>query len=324
MIGANVNRRPCHDSLKGLGLAAVLLSLSATAPVSAEPGNVERAAMAYVSADGFTARAFDAVAASLETAFGADVSAVEKSLLLLETQEPALDRTRYMIRYSEADVGGTVLSLVDVRRYNLGPAIREETIQAYGIENTAGPDAFGVGPHVGWRIAFRQGSSEAAMILAAGRREIPDAEAGGHDCRARRCLDLDLLDDHAEWTGLSHAVGEPAVTYPVTSAAVFGDEEIEDQAPAYVALQLAMAAGIASEHSDGMLWTVPQRQGPATDEPLFVVVIDRNLGQEVMTDAALGIPILRKHGEERWVRRFGNVSHLTYQSSAGPLRRRVE
>jgi hypothetical protein len=214
--------------------------------------------------------------------------------------------------------------VVDVRRYNLGPAIREQTIDAYGAANTAGPGAFGVGPHVAWRFAFQQGSKVAAMVVAAARREIPDAEAAGDDCRARRCLDLNLLDDHAGWVQLNEPIDEPVVAYPAVSQIPFGNEVIEDQTPAYVSLQLAMAAGIASKHSDGMLWSVPQRQGPATDEPLFVVVIDRNLGQEIITDAALGVPKLGKESEERWVRRFGDASYENYQFATGALSRRID
>lgn len=332
-IGTNVNRFPWRATLSLLALGVALLSLSMVTPASAAASEIDRVARAYVTADGHRSRETDTIAATLEPVFGAvdgtarrddDVSAVEKSLLLLEAQEPALGRVRYMVRYSEAQVDGDTISLVDVRRYNLGPVIRAETIRAYGVDNTAGPDAFGVGPHVGWRIAFRKSSAAASVVIAAGRREIPDSEAASDDCRARKCLDLHLLDDYAQWSQLSRAIGEPAVAYPVTSRAEFGDEEIEDQAPAYVALQLALAVGIASEHSDGMLWSLPQRQGPATDEPLFVIVIDRNLGQEMMTDAALGIPILRKHGEERWVRRSGYSRYRIYETATGPLRRRVE
>ncbi|MBS7696200.1 MULTISPECIES: hypothetical protein [unclassified Chelatococcus] len=312
----------------------VVLALIATTPTVAQTTDVEKAATAYVTANGFVAHDPGAVMASLDSLFGpdegmtrqdTDVSAVEKSLLLLEAQEPPLGRVRYMLRYGEVELGETTLSVVDVRRYNLGPAIREETIEAYGAGNTAEPETFGVGPHVGWRIAFQPGSKAAAMVVAAGRREIPDAEAAGDDCRARRCLDLDLLDNHAEWVQLAEPVREPSTGYPAVSPTPFGDEQVEDQTPAYVALQLAMAAGIANEDGDGGLpWDVEQRQGPATDEPLFVVVIDRNLGQETMTDAALGIPKLGKESEERWVRRFGDVSYQTYQISNGPLRRRIE
>lgn len=319
--------------LKPVFRIAALLALVATTLVPSQASDAEKAAIAHVTADGFVARDLDAVMGSLETVFGtdegmvrrdADVSAVEKSLLLLEAQEPPLARVRYMLRYSEITSGGTVLSLVDLRRYNLGPAIRDQTIEEYGAENTADPDAFGVGPHVGWRVAFQQGSKAAAMIVAAGRREIPDAEAAGDDCRARRCLDLDLLDDYGQWVQLTDPVGEPSTAYPDVSRSVFGDEQVEDQTPAYVALQLALAASIASEDGDGIVWEVKQRQGPATEEPLFVVVIDRNLGQEVMTDAALGVPKLGKQEEERWVRRSGDVTYQTYLSSAGPLRRQVE
>jgi hypothetical protein len=334
MSGRSILAGSRNYGWKPVSGVAAMLALVAIMPVVAQAMDVERTAAAFVSADGFVMRDPGAVVDSLGSIFGteedvvrwdADVSAVEKSLLLLETQELPLGRVRYMLRYGEIEVGETILSTVDVRRYNLGQAIREQTIEAYGAENTAAPEAFGVGPHVGWRVAFRPGSEAAAMVVAAGRREIPDAEAVGDDCRGRRCLDLDLLDDYANWIQMNEPIGQPSIAYPGVSPSAFDDEEIEDQTPAYVALKLAMAAGIASEYGDGgLLWEVERRQGPATDKPLFVVVIDRNLGQEIMTDAALGVPKLGKESEERWVRRFGNVSYQTYQFSIGSLRRRVE
>ena len=316
--------------LAGIALGGVI---GAALPVLAEESEAEKAAIAYTGGDGFTVRDAGEVADALEAVIGAgdgmvrndaDVSAVEKALLLIEAQEPVLPRVRYMLRYGETDVGGVVLLMVDVRRYNLGPTIREQTIEEYGAENTDVPEAFGVGPHVAWRIAFQPGAKASAMVVAAGRREIPDAEAASADCRARKCLDLDLLDDYADWTQLTKSIGTPEVAYPARTKTPFDGGEGEDQAPAYVALQLAMAADIAREDSGGLLWTVGRRQGPATDEPLFSIIIDRNLGQEMATDAALGIPILSKDGKERWVRRVGDVSYQDYQTASGALRRLAE
>ncbi|MDR0780361.1 MAG: hypothetical protein LBF16_06660 [Pseudomonadales bacterium] len=88
-----------------------------------------------------------------------------------------------------------------------------------------------------------------------------------------------------------------------------------------------IAAGIATVTVDekGIGWQVEKRQGLATSEPLFAVVIDRNLGQDVMTDAALGIPVLGKSGEERWVRRsggiFGGEPQHSYTVATGPLKK---
>jgi|GEM_PF-770159 len=304
-----------------IGLVAALLLPGAPLALA----QADNAAAAYVTERGFAARDVAPIKRTLQGIIGKnvdkDVSPTEQALLLLEALEPALPRVRYMLRYSEVKAGEITVALVDLRRYNLGPTIRNETIREYGADNTAGPGAFGVGPHAGWRFVFERDTGGTTSLMAAGRREFTNAEAAKRDCLVRKCLDLDLLDDFADWTELAKSVGEAAPPYSTRSKVRFGDEFADDYAPAYIALKLADAIGMITSRNGQMLWTVEQRQGPATDEPLFAIVIDRNLGQEIFTDAALGVPILGKFDREHWVRSVGGPDGQTYLTAAGPLRR---
>lgn len=303
------------------------------APAAAD---LESAAQAFVGENGFQPQEIAQLAETMDKLVSADprtmlrgdadVSGIEKALLLLEEKEKPLARVRYIVRYRERRIGDVTLSLIEALRYNLGPAIRAETIEAYGEQNTDGPEAFGVGPHVGWRFTTIAGTKASAMLVAAGRKEVGEAEARTASCMARTCLSLELLDDYAVWSQLTRPVAEVETAYSAMVSADLAGELVTDQAPAYVALELAVAAGMADAQADEISWTIEQRQGAPTQEHLFAIVIDRNLGQEVMTDAALGIPKLKKEGAERWFRRTGGIfegrSAQSYARANGPFVKR--
>lgn len=312
-------------------LFAVAVSLWAIGMARAQKQEpVQVVAEAFVGGDGFASRGVLQLNSSLRKAIpgalASSVSPIEKALLVIEASEAPLERVRYIIRYREQQSDGDTVALTEVRRFNLGPAIRNETIAAYGAENTAGPETFGIGPHVAWRIATLSTQTELAVLVGAGRRELSDRQAMNQTCQPRPCLSLDLLDDYADWRQLTQAIGDVKTSYPAVTTLKVGEETVEDQSPAYVALQLAMAAGMVKGDGGAMIWTIGQRQGPATDEPLFAIVIDRNLGQEIMTDAVLGVPIMGKDSSEHWVRRsggvFGGVVQSSYTETTGALVKR--
>ena len=273
---------------------------------------VDDAAHAYVAATGFEVMPIDRIEGALNDLIGADpaamvpadaeISPIEKAFLLLGTQEVPLPRVRYVLRYNQAAVDGIALSLIDIERYNLGPTIREDTALTYGAKNTAGPKAFGIGPHVAWRFVTQPTSKTAALLLGASRREIDDREAATRSCLPRLCLSLDLLDGLAAWNeGISSEANLVDVAY-----GAFGPSEFAPNAreivPAYRALELAVAAGIADIDDIGVRWSIPTRQGGKSASPILVVLLDQNLGQEIGLDAALGVAKLGLAGKEQWTR----------------------
>lgn len=319
--------------------AVTTLALLILAGPTAAADPVQEAADAFVHAKGFHSQNLDNVEGALADLLGgdrdamippgADISPIEKAFLLLDSQETPLPRTRYLLRYNEQVVGGITLSLIDVERYNLGPAVREETIAEFGADQTADPAAFGVGPHVEWRIVTQPVAKAAALLLAASRREISDTTAAARDCLPRTCLSPTPLDDVAAWsTGDQRQEPFHIVAYPAIGPSEFSPEEHEI-VPAYQALELGIMAGIATaDEASGVSWTIPSRQGGNTDTPLLVIEIDHNLGQDIYSDAALGIGKLGKDSSERWVRISGTYYDKaiseTRATAEGPLKAGVE
>lgn len=225
-------------------------------------------------------------------------SPLEKALLLIDAMEKPLVRTRYMVRYGQMQQEDTPISFVTVERYNLGPAIRTMVAQDYGEENTAGPEEFGVGPHVEWRIVTMPLMGQSAALVEVARREIPEKEAGSVDCAGRGCLSLDgSLDTVREWSEARMGVNV-ATAYSRTN-------EAGSPVPALVAAELAVAGGIATGAGGETYWTGPERPEAARDsEPFLFLAVDFDLGQDTNVDAALGQTLLNDDSlAETWVRR---------------------
>lgn len=251
----------------------------------------------------------------------ADITALEKALLLIDMAEPPLPRVRYAVRLSQRSEGPMPVSLLEVYRFNLGPKIRAEAADAYGEENTADAEAFGVGPHVGWRFAMQPSTKAAAILLAAGRKEVSEKDAERASCFGRSCLSLDTADNLKPWNEAQRqSVGLPALPYPAIVTSGSGDDGYEEEVSAAVALSMAVAMGLATADAEGVAWT---GNNANTDSPYVALVIDRNTGQEIMTDAVMGVAKTGKDDEERWVRRTGSVLDgavsARFQTATGPM-----
>ncbi len=286
--------------------SACLASVLCLLAVPAHADEVDDAIAAFVGSDGFTRQDPDAVEARIMEVYGKSnamspggaVSPLEKALLLIDRMEPELPRVRYMVRYGQMVQQETPVSFVSVERYNMGPAIRKDTAESYGEENVEGPEAFGVGPHVAWRIVTMPMMGQTASIIEAARTEISEADAEAADCAGRGCLSLDMpLDFVREWNETPLEI-DIKTAYPRTGNA-------GRAIAAFAAAELAVAAGIA--HGDG---SEPSWQGPEQPEaarghePFLFVTIDSDLGQETNVDAALGQTLLNDDSlEEIWVRR---------------------
>ncbi|NDW05709.1 hypothetical protein [Jiella pacifica] len=314
---------------------AVLLVLAGATDAPAKPLSVDGAATAYVMRDGYASIDPAELDQALMTLLGesggrvepgADLSAIEQALLLVDLEEQPLQRARYVLRYGQQTIDRVEVSFIDLQRYNLGPAIRLDAIDSYEAENVADAEAFGVGPHVAWRFVTQPTAKLSAMLLTASRREIADEEAAGRNCLPCACLSLDPIDDLADWSDPQTAAALPPTPYPSVVSTVHDDTVTDEIAPAAQALELAIAAGIAAQGADGLLWSFPERAGHSSPDPFVVVVIDRNLGQETMSDAVIGIAKVDKDHDQRWVRLSGGVFDgrvvQTISEAAGPLVKR--
>lgn len=322
--------------MTGLGLAALMSAGMLQAAFAAQ--SAEDIAAAHVAAKGYTAVDLGKLEQDLDRTLRAtgdtgdmipkdvDLSPIEKALLLVDLEEKPINRLRYVLRYGQQLVGEEMVSFVDVERYNLGPAIRKDAIDSYGAENVGDAAVFGIGPHVAWRFVTQQTVKSAALLLAASRREISDEEAGTRDCLPRTCLSFETLDELATWKEASPPAEMPQVAYTAVLKSGAGDEIVEEVSPAMQAVQLGLAADIAELDGDSFGWTLPDPVGPPSDKPYLVMLIDRNLGQDIMSDAAVGIAKLDKDHDQRWARLSGGIfdgkAQQTVSTAKGPLRKR--
>ncbi len=312
-------------------VAAMAVMLGLTPAAAQSPDKVMKDARAYVVDSGFLEVDLDAwpLVEDLDATLSdnglarrdADITALEKALLLIDMAEPPLPRIRYAVRLSQRTEGHVPLSLVEVHRFNLGPAIRAETAESYGEENTADADVFGVGPHVAWRFAMQPSAKASAILLAAGRKEVADADAAAASCFGRGCLSLDTADDLKPWVeALPKSAKLPALPYAAIIASGSGESRQEEEAPAAIALSMAVALGLATADSDGVMWAAGD---PDADSPRIALVIDRNTGQEIMTEAVMGVAKTGGNDDERWLRRTGGVFdgavEAFFQSATGPM-----
>ncbi len=308
-----------------IGPAVGVMLAFASAQAVAAQEEPAREAASYASSQGFVAvdlmavpletRLRDALAKTGAVSGEGQLTALEKALLLVDLEEKSLLRVRYVVRLGQQTEDGAPLTLVEVNRYNLGPASRAEAIDAYGEEYTADPEEFGVGPHIGWRFVMRPSGIGAVDLLAAGRRELPQDEAAAASCFGRTCLSLDLIGDLKAWKDAPPAeFTVPKRAYPAVIATGEGDERGEEEAPAHVALELALMIGAAKADDSGVQWVGDLTGDIRSANSLPVVVIDRNAGQETMTDAIMGVAGTGDESSQRWVRRIGGVFDATVDS----------
>jgi hypothetical protein len=268
-------------------LPAVVALVAATSGQAAE---IDTTIADFLDAPGFARADWERINAQLAENWlrtdlvspGGNVGPVEQAVLLADA-ENAADRTRTAIAYGEVIVDDngapSTYSFVELRRYNLGPAIREALIAELGADAVDDAEAFGEGPHEAWRLVFAPVMGNVAALLEASHRIIPEDEAAGADCTGRPCLDVFVtLDDLAAWedAGLDEVTWQP---HFAASA-----EGIVTEAHAIAELEVAQrVAGVEGEQ---YLWSGGEHPEAIADEtPFRFYAIDRNLGQELAVDA---------------------------------------
>ena len=123
------------------------------------------------------------------------ISAVVRAILVVEKQEGSLELARYRITIRRVapgpDYPDAYTDLIEVSRFNLGPARHD----ALASENPGVPvapkAAFGVGPDVTWRFAMQPVQGRRAAVTQGTRHEMTAAEAAAAHCLGTPCLSLE-------------------------------------------------------------------------------------------------------------------------------------
>lgn len=209
----------------------------------------------------------------------AQIRPLTMAVLALEAAEGVRDRVRYRISYGIEqfpDQPNNIpypLSFIQVDRFSLGSAIRQNTIVSYGVEHVGALEAFDVGPHVSWRLVTRPVQGTRSDIIAAGRTELSRSQAKTMTCLASPCLSPVMeLESAAPWGGADET---PLSPDPVPFQLVRSD-----------LLTPAAAVDELTRNSDfGEAGRF--REPPALPDPFLEAVIEINLAQDSVLDAAL-------------------------------------
>ncbi|AWB34140.1 hypothetical protein DBV39_10970 [Orrella marina] len=259
------------------------MGMSVATSVSANPATrfVSESGYQPVDADTVWQQVNNALRAKADSLFqpGAELGPIPLSVVALDALEPALERTRYRVRYGinwvappEGSAGGPVpVSYVEVARFNIGPAIREGLIDSLGKENVANAEAFGVGPNTSWRFVTQPVMGNRAMIMSAGRTEIDDQAAQNEMCLGSPCMGVaSVIDNAAPWSDM-----QPVETWPDTPL-VTGSQQMVSPVIAINQL-LGEVDSIETDSPAG---------APAQPDWSIEAVIESNLGQDLGIEAA--------------------------------------
>lgn len=209
----------------------------------------------------------------------AEIRPLTMAVLALESAEGARDRVRYRITYGIEQISNPPkhsalpLSFIQVDRFSLGSAIRQEAIASYGAENVSAPDAFDVGPHVSWRLITRPVQGMMSDIVAAGRSELSNTQAQDMICLNSPCLSpVMALDSTAPW-GKEEKTRLDAgpVPFQVVRSGLL------TPAAAIDTLTRASDFGEAGQSSEA----------PEVPDPFLEAVIEINLAQDSLLDAGM-------------------------------------
>jgi hypothetical protein len=271
-------------------LGIVLLMLPAA--LHAQPSVV--AAEAYVRVAGFAPVDLPALQARIPALSSPFLTPPEIADLMLEARESkTVWRARTMVRMERRLVGPDVLDMIEIERFNLARAIREQTIRSFG--SAAELEAFGTGAHVAWRIVTRSGDDGRAVIMAAGRRDYPEYEARDRDCLGLLCTSIETrIEAWGRWKQVRQDSAAPAPSpYPAIVTHSDGNVDNDDESIPHAIRALAVLAGLASAEN-GLQW-----KGPPTDRKA-TMMIDNEVGNGDGSDAIVG-PLPGASGQ--WVRR---------------------
>ncbi|MCC5999601.1 MAG: SH3 domain-containing protein [Pararhodobacter sp.] len=249
---------------------------------------------------------------------GHGLSPLTKSIVALQAIDGRLPHARYHLTYrmGEPTIAPTayydLVELIELRRFNLGPARHAATVAAHGAENTADIAHFGEGPDVVWRFAMRPLRGNDAVILSAARAEIDTPEG---DCMGFHCQMAQSIVPHmADWGS------EDSIAMPDFRPSY---DELWQGAPSAPAALDALALTSLMAETDGgdARWhPIEARVMDEPGAPFIEVIIEVGMGQD--TGAEVGYFATRLRDDETmsvWYRlgAFGGPGqHHVIRSSA--------
>jgi Ca-activated chloride channel family protein len=208
----------------------------------------------------------------------ADISPMAMAILALEAVEGTRDRVRYRVTYGIEQIPNPPkysplpLSFIQIDRFSLGSAIRQDAITSYGAENVAPPEAFDVGPHVSWRLITGPVMGNRAVVHAIGRIALSDAQVQDMTCLKVLCLSSNMnIESAAPWGEMKETSLNLEVAYPVARAGLL--------TPAAALEQLT--------NGDDFAKAGRPRDVPGLPDPLLEAVIEINLAQGSVLDAGM-------------------------------------
>lgn len=246
-------------------------------------------AQAYVAEDGFTAvdadKLWEKINAALEPSDPqesifhptADVGPVPMAMLAMASQGDGPDRLRYRISYgiewidAPPSAERLPVSFVEVQRFNIGPAIRDDLVQSLGEDAVAPIEEFGVGPHIAWRIVTQPVMGNRAIIAAAGYAEISEDAADATLCFGVPCLlPYSVIEGDLPWSEMEEEAISLDVPFTASKNGIL----------TAVAAAHILLGDVEPEGPDG------GSDGTSIPEPVIEAVIETNLGQDIGLEAA--------------------------------------
>lgn len=211
----------------------------------------------------------------------ADISPLALAILALEAAEGARDRVRYRITWgieplpNPPKYSPLPVSFIQIDRFSLGARIRDEAIASYGTGNIPPPEEFDAGPHVSWRLVTSPVMGIRADIQAIGRTELSDAQAADMSCLSSACLYTAMsINDAVPWGDMKETRPDLDMRYMSRRG---------DLLTPAAAIDLLTGDRVFADFSD----TERQRGTPDVPAPFLEAVIEVNLAQDIIMDAAL-------------------------------------
>lgn len=179
--------------LRAAVLALVLAPLVSTAATPADDAFAPIAPETLTGPDYYTAERFPGLGDSVFHPDGS-LAAPVRALLLVEAHAGESPRhARYRVHYElvpGAREQDPPVAHVEVVRFNLGQAVREDLQAQDPALPLAPPEAFGTGPHLAYRFRMQPVQGMEAYVLGAAYREVSRDEAAAMDCLDGPCLAL--------------------------------------------------------------------------------------------------------------------------------------
>lgn len=212
-----------------------------------------------------------------------------KAIMALEAFERALPHTRYRVSVTNVDGNAeypNVLRLVEVVRFNVGPALAASIRESYGDQFAPSPEDIGVGSNIAWRFAMVSEQGLPNEIVALSRRMLNGVDAQRYDCLGVPCLAL--VDPGDEGTGWS--------TIAVDEDGDIDPYRMRDDRGLSVPTRVADLLSAEARHA----------------EDLEMVISRDVIGQEIITNG-----VLRRPDQHAWIRRT-EIAGLAACWSVGP------